>query len=165
MKFSRSVCRNAGLPCLLLAVWVNSAIGAPGACSTKTCTPTCGSVGSSGVPCRVVISQDAQGPTATIQNFASPPNADICVLRGTKISWSASASTLKFTADFGTTLAFTNLPQGSKATFTGAAGQTASGTTVTPGCYTYSVEHCTAAGCKKKDPKVIVTNVLLHPSK
>jgi hypothetical protein len=70
---------------------------------------------------------------------------------------------LKFTADFGTTLAFTNLPQGSKATFTGAAGQTASGTTVTPGCYTYSVEHCTAAGCKKKDPKVIVTNVLLHP--
>jgi hypothetical protein len=108
-----------------------------------------------------VISRNTHGATATIQNFSSPPNADICVVKGTEISWSAADSTLKFTADFGTTLAFSNLPQG--AIFTGTNGQTARGTTVTPECYTYSVEHCIAAGCKKKDPKVIVTNVLLHP--
>jgi hypothetical protein len=159
MKLSRLFYRNAGLPCLLLAVLVNSAIAVPGICSKKTCTaPVCGSTT---VPCRVVISRNTHGATATIQNFPSKPNAEICVKKGTEIIWSAAESTSEFTADFGITRAFSNSPQG--AIFTGTNGQTARGTTVTPDCYTYSVEHCTAAGCKKKDPKVIVTNVVLHP--
>lgn len=158
MKLSRFVYRKVGFSGLLLAALVGSAIGEPGKCSNR-CTPTCGSPDA---PCRVVISHTAHRATPTIQNFASKPNADICVAMGTEISWSTLESPSQFTATFGTSHPFAGTPQGTPAIFTGNNGQTASDKTIAEGCYRYSIRHCITTSCKKNDPKVIVTNVFLH---
>jgi hypothetical protein len=160
MKLSRLVYRNAGLPCLLLAVLVNSAIaGAPGKCA-DTCTPNCGSA-SSGVPCNVTVSETSgSNPVATV-------NRDpICVFSGTKISWSSDPLS-DWTVTFGTSHPF---PATTHGKFNGKQGHSAGDTASLPNgspasvCYQYSVEHCiNGKKCAQVDPKVIVTNVRKRP--
>jgi hypothetical protein len=165
MKLSRFVYRNVALSWMVLwmvlAAFVNFAnAGTPGMCS-DTCTPNCGTSGSSGVACDVAVSETS-GPTGPVSAVNKNP---ICIFSGTKISWSSDPLS-EFHVIFGASHPFPAVTHGK---FDGKPGQSAGETaSIPPGqdsvCYQYSVEHCIKGKkCAQVDPKVIVTSVRKHP--
>jgi hypothetical protein len=156
MKLSRLVCRNVALSWLLLAALINSAIGGmPGTCSDMCISPKCGSSGSSGVPCKIIVSE-TNGPNGPVSGV---DKKTVCVSSNTKISWSSDPES-EFHVIFGTSHPF---PATTHGKFDGKQGQSVGDTASIPphssACYQYSVEHCiTGQKCAQVDPKVIVTS-------
>jgi hypothetical protein len=155
MKLICFAYRIVGLSCLVLAVFVDSAMaGSTALCEASSCANKwCGSpgVGPGATACWVKVTEATESNGSRVTK--TYPDT-VCVHPDTEISWYTLEPNSEFTVTFATH-PFPNTPSG---TFTGKKGQpsgdTAQGSSA---CYQYSVVHCISTGnCAKADPKVIV---------
>jgi hypothetical protein len=168
MRLISSGCSKWAFAVLAAGVLIRVAsAGTPGKCvgHVPTCTAAAMICGSASTPCQVLVSEHNNYATATAQNLAGGTvgkrNKAICVNPGTTMTWSTQEPDSGFKASFGLVHPFT----GSSTTAPVLNGQVGNPVNVTIGtnygCYQYNLEHSIHGRPKKKDPKVIVTNLRL----
>ena len=175
MKLKRFVYRMVSFNLLALGALINSAnAGVPGKCSppVPTCDDAkmCGKPGTAGIPCSIKISETSGAATAAAQNLpggvVGSSQDPVCVMQGTKITWSTFEDDSSFNVTFGVPHPFAHTNATIPATFVGNDLQPTTDKANRPGFYQYSIVHCLNGPngpCTVADQKVIVNGVLDIP--